>query len=129
MDSSQVNDGRKWKRIAIALDLGGNTSAGAALKELYGTHLAEFAPPPSSSSTTIKAEDRGFAVPSAPNQPPPPPHVTKPLYLPFRRDVIAENGGFETSLLEGNYTARAKRIQKEEFGKCFGPSDALIAYF
>ncbi len=91
------------------MEIGNDAAIGAALKKLFLTHLVDLEK--SQSTGKIKLEEDSADAPAGP------PSVVKPLYLPFRRELKAENGGFESNLLDGEYTPRVKKVQKEEFGK------------
>jgi hypothetical protein len=93
------------------MEIGNDATIGAALKKLFLGHLVDLEKGPS--NVKVKLEQDATEAAATPTP------IAKPLYLPFRRDLKAENGGLDSTLLEGEYTPRAKKVQKEEFGKCF----------
>lgn len=123
--STKVSEGRKWKTVAAALELNTSGSALALLKKVHTTHLVEFEAEQIASGAVspMKIEPRtaSDSVPPTPTQgaltPQQSSTAMKPLYLPFKRELAAELGGYDPTLLNGDHTLGAKRIQKEEFGK------------
>ncbi|KAI9024753.1 hypothetical protein DFJ74DRAFT_705489 [Hyaloraphidium curvatum] len=86
----------------------------APLRNAYTTYLADFEKLQSAEANHQGASSSAAAAPNAADIAGA--TVPKPLYLPFRRDVAAENGGYDPALLEGEVLPRTKKLQKEEFG-------------